>query len=1580
MGGHAWILSETQLSVTGVRGFVKGLRAVQSPWQSVVPGAPCPSRNQYGTGSHTGVMLLSRFPARALPQQFAEHTYSTARLQVAGMVVGDTWITVGMMYGVTANAQHKQARYTTEVLLAELVERVGYQSTGPRIIGGDFNFAATELDQTQRLLDLGFREVQTLAALWWGRSVVPTSRGRKCIDQLWISPELQALLTDVQVHHDMWSDHAAVVASFRSPGGGVFDYWRVPQQYPWPSDWTCSVDFDVEGDLTAEYAKFWNQVETQAQLWNSHHGLVCKRSQLGRGQTLETVPRKPYQVPRRKARVGEVAPTFLGVSLQHARYFKQLRRLQALSQQLRSGLGTLNSQLNREATWRAIRFAAGFPGGFGIWWGVQGLSPVWPVGLPLVCPSATDLGAMFESMAAWVKQYEIRLAQRRYQFGKQRRVDSLKYVFSDCKLAPAPQVDTLIDRLEVAIEEVRVEESALVLVRAVRLLPDLPVVVQGRVMQVIHHEADQIWVEDVSGVVAGQLLIQEKATTSEAAIIARFHDVWEPRWNKAHHVSPGQWDQICGFAERVMKPLEWQSQPWTLQRFVTAVSRKKKTSGRGPDGVSQPDLAALPATAAAACVSMFEAVEGGKRWPEQLAAGYVNSLAKHLQAQHVDEFRPVTVYSLLYRIWSTERAREALRTVAAVIPDSVQGGVPGRQAKAIWYDVAQTLEFAFLDGCAVHGVLLDISKAFNAIPRYPLWFALRLMDFPVGVMRAWCCFVSAQTRRFKVRQAVGKAVGSNCGLPEGCGLSVFGMIIVDWLLDLWLAQLNKGINLKAFIDDWGLRFHSVLDFPLLWSKVQDFVTAMDLSLDLKKSRLWSTDGAARADLRDFDVTLAHFARNLGAHQNFTRHCWNSVLQERLRTMPQVWTLLRASLSPYHLKLKALPILGWPRALHGIAVVHLGQAHYRVLRSGAMRGLRAERKGANPVLHLASGQFLADPEAWAICQTFRDARELGGYERMEQILGLFTDSADMLPKNGPTAVLLSRIRRLGWVVGGGGLIQDSLGTFSLFDAAWDEIGVRMRLAWSHVLSVEAAHRPTFGGLDSVDVVATQQAVEHFSPADQVYLRCHLDGTLFVQNGRAKFQPGVSDVCPWCGQKDGFLHRAWVCVHFEHCRGHFTPAQRRAALDLPECFSVHGWAVVLEEWRVFVGLLLQDSGFSRMSPVGLPKLATSQWCDLFLDGTCAHPKEPMLRFAAWAVTLASGGPGVLDNQLTLAGHVTGLCQSAFRAELMAVYEALRWASQRCLRVRLWSDCLGVVQGVRRLLSGGVVKPNKAHSDLWRAIASILHEGVIEVQIIKVVSHCSIRSATNCEEEWAYWHNQLTDQAAVAVNTRRPDEFWVAWDALSIALTERRKLHMAVLQMLLKQSRFAHRAQQKETKSVVPVASTPVASTPVVVALPTPPVWKNPEKMWKRYGRVNVDAIHAWWSECGTAAFAGTEAIKLVSGLQLFLDFTWSTGHEGPFVHRKKWYAQKHEIPKACVTNYGERVRVFLSIWGTYLKNHGLKVPNKVARPCGDSIAKFVVCYYLRWPSSKVAMVDSHVFGSMGRQLASHRDFGAVSPCRQ
>jgi len=105
-----------------------------------------------------------------------------------------------------------------ECLIAKWIDRVALQSHGPRIIAGDFNYAVEELGQLKRLQDMGFREVQDLAAYRWGQSVSSTGRGAKRIDQVWISPELQVHLTAVAIEFDHWADHAAVIASFRAWG------------------------------------------------------------------------------------------------------------------------------------------------------------------------------------------------------------------------------------------------------------------------------------------------------------------------------------------------------------------------------------------------------------------------------------------------------------------------------------------------------------------------------------------------------------------------------------------------------------------------------------------------------------------------------------------------------------------------------------------------------------------------------------------------------------------------------------------------------------------------------------------------------------------------------------------------------------------------------------------------------------------------------------------------------------------------------------------------------------------------------------------------------------------------------------------------------------------------------------------------------------------------------------------------------------------------------------------------------------------------------------------------------------------
>ena len=688
-------------------------------------------------------------------------------------------------------------------------------------------------------------------------------------------------------------------------------------------------------------------------------------------------------------------------------------------------------------------------------------------------------------------------------------------------------------------------------------------------------------------------------------------------------------------------------------------------------------------------------------------------------------------------------------------------------------------------------------------------------------------------------------------------------------------------------------------------------------------------------------------------------------------MPGVWTKLRASLSPYSHKHVALRMLGWPRAFHGCSVVHIELDHYKKVRSGAMRGLRAERKGANPVLHLPIHHLSGDPEAWVILQTIRDARELGGLARVESMLGLYA-SAEQLPRNGPTAVLFERLTKLGWTVGGNGLVQDSLGNFSLMCVGWDELLLRFSLAWGHVMAQAVQHRSSFQGLQHVDLAELRVALRPYGPADLVVLRCHLDGTLFTQNARAKFQPGVTSQCPWCDQTDGFFHRAWSCPFFEDCRAHVTESQRAVVEQLPECLSAHGWPVVLPEWEVLSALLLRPQ-MSNQSPVCPMSVASPEWLDVFVDGTAAHPKEPKLRFAAWAATLAVGGIGRLQHRVLLGGHVAGLNQSAYRAELTAVLAAVRWAKQHDVSVRIWSDCLAVVRRVRALLQGNRVRANCSHSDLWLQLEDILREwGAGRIAMVKVVSHADVTKAVDPIEEWAYWHNRLVDEAAAHINQQRPAEFWEAWRRLSDALTFHRQLHRAILEVLLRTGRKAMNEQQR------PPPFRPVAEPAPAESVGTSPAeWKLPTKMFARHGSANVQALHRWWTAVGGRAMGSEGELVYVSGLQLFLDFYLVTGHRGPWVCKKKWFDTALAAPEEARTTWGSRTKAFLMLFQTYLKAHKVNLSKKVTRPSSGAISHWLVSYRLRYPIARLREIDSVLFHHAGRQLTSAGDIRTFTP---
>ena len=421
--GQVWVASETHLTKHGVDKFKQGIRSLGSPYGYVVAGSPCMPRSATDVGNFSGVLLMSQFPARPLVHDFPSNLHESGRMQVAGICLGSVWAQVGMMYGVPAGSKHAQPLYQSECILEALIDRVACQIVGPRIICGDFNFEPHELEQCQRLLALGFREIQDVASQKFGHNPVATSKGGRRLDQVWLSPELQASLESIKVEDHWWPDHSCVsgVFSTMSPAY-MLDHWVMPRPFPWPSDsFPCNCGWDTTIDPSIAYATFWHQVEQSAKDSLSLQRVSISNGQCGRGQTLATHPRRYCLSPCKIGRAGDEHPQFTGLSLQHCRWFRQLRRLHALTRNLEKA-GNSHAQFEQRCNlWSAIRNASGFSGGFANWWFTQQLEPRFSQGFPYLIHTSAEVRSMFESFRCILRKFEADLMQHRIQKAKNRR-------------------------------------------------------------------------------------------------------------------------------------------------------------------------------------------------------------------------------------------------------------------------------------------------------------------------------------------------------------------------------------------------------------------------------------------------------------------------------------------------------------------------------------------------------------------------------------------------------------------------------------------------------------------------------------------------------------------------------------------------------------------------------------------------------------------------------------------------------------------------------------------------------------------------------------------------------------------------------------------------------------------------------------------------------------------------------------------------------------------------------------------------------------------------------------------------------
>ena len=1081
--GDLWLVTETHFYGKDVSRFRAGLSAAKSAHRYCLTDRTSVGRSLTSQSSWKGVGILSKHPTRALPNNMPTHVQDSGRSLLFTTLFGDVWISGGAIYGEPNSSHYPSYLKNNEMQLHHVASHVCHLCTGPRVVGGDWNVTQDCLPAFAMLVNAGFRDIQDVALERWGVPLQATCKSRTRKDFLYLSPELQELLFATDVCHDVWPDHSVLVGSFHAPKFAPdMHVWPMPEQIPWPQQFSCDISWPAEpGDMTLAYAEVWKKLEASAQ---DQCPFPVSHRMMGRAKRLTPKRvRGGLFAPVKLARKGDFQPTFFGSSVKHSQWLRQVRRLQSYARMAGSSATQLG--VTRAELWGAIVRAKGFHHSFSLWWS-ESCFKTWdaPITCPVCPPDADIAGAMFESLSMAVRDLECTLRASSRQYAKYRRAQNPNLVFQDIRPPAVPGVDVLLQPIRAVVEDVDVGEQKIVLDRACDFHPEGVISCKGQPIDVVCHSEDAIWVSDTTHVSIGDTISQTKFVGKHEDLAAAFVGAWKERWMRHADVAPERWNEIVSFARRFLPPLQLQWPSMTVHDFRMILRRKKKTTSPGFDGVTLLDLQRMPDNVLQVFCDMFISSEHSGKWPAQLIDGRVISLAKVACPATPADFRPITIFGLLYRVWSSYHSQKSLSLLDAALPDTLYGGRPGRYAAQVWSKLLWSIEYSFQHSVELTGLVADLQKAFNMLPRLVVFEVAGHLGLPSPMLLAWAGALTQMKRRFLLRGSLTDGVSSVTGFPEGCGLSCVAMVLIDYVFHAWQQHFFPLCTALSYVDDWQLLCPHSSMMSHAKACLDRFVAAVDLQLDAKKTYAWSITNEGRRTLREAGFTVVLASKNLGAHAQFSKKHLNASLVDRVQSMSSLWSRLRLSASSYRNKVRALLVAAWPKALHAVAATAVGDGMLHTLRTGAMKGLSADGAGSNAWLQLGLVEHpMADPGFWAIIQTIRGARDCGDPVQIGEALRTLTTIPDKIPANCISNTLLSRVQMLGWHFAEDGLIQDEFGRFSLFEASIFEVTFRAQWAWQKLVSTQVAHRPGFKNLHQADVGDTRMFLRTLPAEEQ-----------------------------------------------------------------------------------------------------------------------------------------------------------------------------------------------------------------------------------------------------------------------------------------------------------------------------------------------------------------------------------------------------------------------------------------------------------------------------------------------------------------
>ena len=603
-----------------------------------------------------------------------------------------------------------------------------------------------------------------------------------------------------------------------------------------------------------------------------------------------------------------------------------------------------------------------------------------------------------------------------------------------------------------------------------------------------------------------------------------------------------------------------------------------KATAAGLDGWGDDDLTLVSKAATTWLARMFDTIEAGAPWPEQMLHTKATYLAKDIN--NMDDalkYRVLLITPILYRRWAATRLQALDEWTAKWALPQMFAGAGNNGAEDAWWCTSVTFEYLRHRGDHITGGVADILKCFDQISRPFLYTMLSLGGFPTGVLKAYTAFQEETLVHNSIAGTLGRPHRRKNGIPQGCPLS---MLFVAFLLRAWILLVQDiGGQARVLADDL-MAYAAGDDHENLFKKIFDvtheYLEDMGAKVAHKKSYTFSTSRTTRARLRGHvwegvkaTIKVVNQARDLGSHINFGCRMVGTTITCRMEKALDKIMKIRHTNFPYKVKAMVIRVAILAGALYGAEAAPASDAHLARLTSAIAGTLGPQCRLTSNALVMTTSSYGddLDPEGEILArrgtmlrrmlvkhpEMDHMVRTICGHYTEEQYKGTWhhnTDIAALTPAPPPGMALRHKWKPTQPPLGPIGLLLGSLHraaacmdtnlcihthnepTLDLLNVPWQhtrpalkQLAIRARHAHA------ATKRTQLNGTTEIDTHTLEAALSSLPQEDEAWMRHIVTLGTYTNFKQGEIDEEKDGKCDYCGAEEGTLpHLIWKCPFF------------------------------------------------------------------------------------------------------------------------------------------------------------------------------------------------------------------------------------------------------------------------------------------------------------------------------------------------------------------------------------------------------------------------------------------------------------------